>query len=112
MRWAGVCVVLVMVDGNEGGLGFGSAASDRGAATTASVCHSASHDSACLPDCLTRTLIAAPCSYITDVDFDVGGPLHHVQMELLLWASYRGQLLARTVRCVGEGAGVGGGALR
>ncbi|KAL4451723.1 hypothetical protein ABPG75_007385 [Micractinium tetrahymenae] len=36
--------------------------------------------------------------YITDADFDVGGPLHHVQMELLLWASYRGQLLARTVR--------------
>lgn len=37
-------------------------------------------------------------SYITDADFDVGGPLHHVQMELLLWASYRGQLLSRTVR--------------
>ncbi|PSC69540.1 Callose synthase 5 [Micractinium conductrix] len=36
--------------------------------------------------------------YVTDADFDVGGPLHHVQMELLLWASYRGQLLARTVR--------------
>ncbi|EFN56001.1 hypothetical protein CHLNCDRAFT_145389 [Chlorella variabilis] len=36
--------------------------------------------------------------HVTDADFDVGGPLHHVQMELLLWASYRGQLLARTVR--------------
>lgn len=28
----------------------------------------------------------------------MGGPLNHVQMDLLLWASYRGQLLARTVR--------------
>lgn len=40
--------------------------------------------------------------HVTEEDFDVGGPLHHVQMELLLWASYRGQLLSRTVR--GEGA--------
>lgn len=39
-----------------------------------------------------------PGRYITDADFDVGGPLHHMQMELLLWASYRGQLLSRTVR--------------
>lgn len=31
-------------------------------------------------------------------DFDLGGQLHHLQMEVLLWASYRGQLLARTVR--------------
>ena len=36
--------------------------------------------------------------HVTDADFDVGGPLAHAQMELLLWASYRGQLLARTVR--------------
>ena len=36
--------------------------------------------------------------HVTEEDFDVGGPLHHAQMELLLWASYRGQLLARTVR--------------
>ena len=46
---------------------------------------------------------------MTDADFDVGGPLHHVQMELLLWASYRGQLLARTVRCAEWWAGVGWG---
>ena len=39
-----------------------------------------------------------PRRHVTDADFDVGGPLHHVQMELLLWASYRGQLLSRTVR--------------
>jgi hypothetical protein len=38
------------------------------------------------------------CRHVTEADFDVGGPLNHVQMELLLWASYRGQLLARTVR--------------
>ncbi|KAL6774638.1 GSL1 [Auxenochlorella protothecoides x Auxenochlorella symbiontica] len=36
--------------------------------------------------------------HITAADFDVGGPLHAVQVQLLLWASYRGQLLARTVR--------------
>ena len=36
--------------------------------------------------------------HVTEADYDVGGPQHHVQMELLLWASYRGQLLARTVR--------------
>ena len=38
------------------------------------------------------------CRHVTEADFDVGGPLNHVQMDLLLWASYRGQLLARTVR--------------
>jgi len=106
-----------------------------------------------------RAMSCHGCRYITEADFDVGGPLHHVQvrhkgvcvisswaaavicltavsggclaavsymactpacprpafgpssvltlpplagclqMELLLWASYRGQLLARTVRC-------------
>ena len=58
---------------------------------------------------LTRLPTPAPprlprplCRHVTEDDFDVGGPLHHVQMELLLWASYRGQLLSRTVR--GEGA--------
>jgi hypothetical protein len=40
------------------------------------------------------------CRHATEVDFDVGGTLEHLQMEVLLWASYRGQLLARTVRGV------------
>ncbi|KAK9815749.1 hypothetical protein WJX72_008855 [[Myrmecia] bisecta] len=35
---------------------------------------------------------------ITEEDFDGGGALQHIQNEVLLWASYRGQLLARTVR--------------
>lgn len=35
---------------------------------------------------------------ITEDDFGEGGALYGLQMELLLWASYRGQLLARTVR--------------
>ncbi len=35
---------------------------------------------------------------IGEEDFSTGGALAHLQMELQLWASYRGQLLARTVR--------------
>lgn len=35
---------------------------------------------------------------ISEEDFCTGGALSHLQMELQLWASYRGQLLARTVR--------------
>ena len=36
--------------------------------------------------------------YVSEDDFNTGGPLYDQQLELLLWASYRGQLLARTVR--------------
>ena len=37
---------------------------------------------------------------VSEEDFCTGGALSHLQMELQLWASYRGQLLARTVRGV------------
>ena len=57
----------------------------------------------------TLTHPGLSCRHVTDADFDVGGPLHHVQMELLLWASYRGQLLARTVRWAVWWCGVGWG---
>lgn len=39
--------------------------------------------------------------HINEADFDEGGPMAGSRMELQYWASYRGQLLARTVR--GEG---------
>ncbi|KAK2080835.1 hypothetical protein QBZ16_000689 [Prototheca wickerhamii] len=35
---------------------------------------------------------------VTEADFDAGGPLDGAQTQLLQWASYRGQLLARTTR--------------
>lgn len=35
---------------------------------------------------------------VSEEDFCEGGALAHLQMELQLWAAYRGQLLARTVR--------------
>lgn len=35
---------------------------------------------------------------VSEEDFCEGGALAALQMELQLWASYRGQLLARTVR--------------
>ena len=35
---------------------------------------------------------------VNESDFDEGGPLASERMQLLYWASYRGQLLARTVR--------------
>lgn len=35
---------------------------------------------------------------VNESDFDEGGPLAAERMQLLHWASYRGQLLARTVR--------------
>ncbi len=35
---------------------------------------------------------------ITPFDFGTGGALSEYALELQLWASYRGQLLARTVR--------------
>ncbi len=45
--------------------------------------------------------IASLCRYVSEHDFDEGGLLQDLQMELLLWASYRGQLLSRAVK--GEG---------
>ncbi len=38
------------------------------------------------------------CSCAVQYHFLPGGPLHPLKLELLLWASWRGQLLARTVR--------------
>ncbi len=35
---------------------------------------------------------------VRDSDFDEGAPLAHCRMELIQWASYRGQHLSRTVR--------------
>ena len=35
---------------------------------------------------------------ISEEDFCTGGSLEDLQMDVQLWASYRGQLLARTVR--------------
>jgi hypothetical protein len=35
---------------------------------------------------------------VSEEDFCEGGALAHLQMELQLWAAYRGQLLSRTVR--------------
>ena len=35
---------------------------------------------------------------MSEEDFCEGGALAHLQMELQLWAAYRGQLLSRTVR--------------
>ena len=39
-----------------------------------------------------------PLSQVSEEDFCEGGALAHLQMELQLWAAYRGQLLSRTVR--------------
>ena len=40
---------------------------------------------------------------ISEEDFCAGGSLEDLQMDVQLWASYRGQLLARTVRGAAPG---------
>ena len=40
---------------------------------------------------------------ISEEDFCTGGSLEDLQMDVQLWASYRGQLLARTVRGAAPG---------
>ncbi|KAG2442546.1 hypothetical protein HXX76_002632 [Chlamydomonas incerta] len=48
---------------------------------------------------LSRSHLAgADTARVTENDFGWGGPLHSLSLQLQLWASYRGQLLARTVR--------------
>ncbi|KDD71425.1 hypothetical protein H632_c5059p0, partial [Helicosporidium sp. ATCC 50920] len=52
----------------------------------------------CLLERLGPQLKGLDPRHVTEADFDTGGPLHAAQSQLLLWASYRGQLLSRTVR--------------
>ncbi|KAG1671277.1 hypothetical protein FOA52_010848 [Chlamydomonas sp. UWO 241] len=52
----------------------------------------------CFKERLGDQLGGLDLSAAVEADFGVGAPLHELGLQLQLWASFRGQLLARTVR--------------
>ncbi|KAG1671275.1 hypothetical protein FOA52_010846 [Chlamydomonas sp. UWO 241] len=52
----------------------------------------------CFKERLGEQLGGMDLSATVESDFEAGAPLHELGLQLQLWASFRGQLLARTVR--------------